>query len=414
MGLMRYVFLSQLAIAVLYVVYKCVLSRDSFLRMHRIVAWSGALFAFVYPLLQGLYQPVLQDWMPTEEFAVALPAVTALANSPAEETEVLTIVGCVYVVGVFLGCGCLAMRLLSLAAMYRQSHRGMVGGVDVRIISRKTVPFSFFKAIFIPEQMCSSEALHDILLHEQAHVRQVHTLDVLLGESIVIAGWINPFAWLLRREIRLYTEFLADAEVVHRTDSPKAYQYHLLQVSGNRLRAFGVPFSRHSLRQRIRMMNRGGSHPICAAGYLLLLPVAAALIFASQACNTVTKENQAADRAEKTGGIEPVVQGENRYDRCEEMPEFPGGEIALFGFIQDNLRYPAAAMADSVQGRVIVQFVVDATGQIVSPKIVRSLSAECDAEVLRVVRLMPKWTPGKHEGKNVDVRYTLPVAFSLH
>ncbi len=98
-------------------------------------------------------------------------------------------------------------------------------------------------------------------------------------------------------------------------------------------------------------------------------------------------------------------------DRCEEMPEFPGGEIALFKFIQENLRYPAAAMADSVQGRVIVQFVVDATGKIASPKVVRSLSAECDAEVLRVVRLMPKWNPGKQEGKNVDVRYTLPVMF---
>lgn len=97
----------------------------------------------------------------------------------------------------------------------------------------------------------------------------------------------------------------------------------------------------------------------------------------------------------------------------EHMPEYPGGVNACVNFIKENVRYPAEAAAKGVQGRVIVQFVVDEEGAISNPRIVRSVDPALDAEAIRVIKLMPKWKPGMQRGQAVKVKYTLPVTFNL-
>lgn len=104
------------------------------------------------------------------------------------------------------------------------------------------------------------------------------------------------------------------------------------------------------------------------------------------------------------------VQSNTVYDAVEQMPAFPGN---LNGFISSNLKYPAIAEENGVQGRVIVQFVVDRDGSISDIKVVRSVDASLDREAVRLVRSMPRWTPGKQNGKAVRVRYTLPINFRL-
>lgn len=105
------------------------------------------------------------------------------------------------------------------------------------------------------------------------------------------------------------------------------------------------------------------------------------------------------------------TDSEKVYNSCQVMPQFPGGEKAMMEFIATNLRYPQQAVKDDVQGMVLVDFVINTEGKATDPKIVRSLSPECDAEVIRVVSLMPAWTPGQQDGKTVNVKYTLPVMF---
>ena len=105
------------------------------------------------------------------------------------------------------------------------------------------------------------------------------------------------------------------------------------------------------------------------------------------------------------------TDSEKVYNSCQVMPQFPGGEKAMMEFIATNLKYPQQAVKDDVQGMVLVDFVINTEGTATDPKIVRSLSPECDAEVIRVVSLMPAWTPGQQDGKTVNVKYTLPVMF---
>lgn len=102
------------------------------------------------------------------------------------------------------------------------------------------------------------------------------------------------------------------------------------------------------------------------------------------------------------------------YEIVEQMPEFPGGGSELMKFLSQNIWYPKAAAEKKIQGRVIAQFIVNEEGDIVSPKIIRSIDPELDAEALRVIGEMPKWQPGKQRGKNVAVRYTVPVMFRLN
>ena len=95
------------------------------------------------------------------------------------------------------------------------------------------------------------------------------------------------------------------------------------------------------------------------------------------------------------------------------MPEFPGGMAELMKYLQKNIKYPTISQENGVQGRVIVQFVVNRDGSIVDPVVLRSVDPYLDKEALRVVSTMPKWKPGEPRGKPVRVKFTLPVQFRL-
>ena len=97
----------------------------------------------------------------------------------------------------------------------------------------------------------------------------------------------------------------------------------------------------------------------------------------------------------------------------EQKPEFPGGEAAMYKWLSDNIVYPSAASEEGVQGRVVVEFVVDRDVSITNVKVVRQRHPALDKEALRVIKAMPKWIPGRNNGQPVKVTYTLPVTFKL-
>lgn len=102
------------------------------------------------------------------------------------------------------------------------------------------------------------------------------------------------------------------------------------------------------------------------------------------------------------------------YHVVDNMPEFPGGMKALMSFIDNNIQYPAEARKKGMQGRVVIQFIVDENGYIIEPNIVRSVEPSLDEEALRIIKTLPKWKPGTLQGKAVKVKYTVPVAFKLN
>ena len=265
------------------------------------------------------------------------------------------------------------------------------------------------------------DEISEILTHEMAHVKQHHSVDVLLAEMVSICCWMNPFAWLLKREVRLNLEFLADRKVMEAGFATKSYQYHLLGLAYNHKYGLSNNFNFSHLKQRIIMMNKKKSN---AAGHikyaLFVLPAFALLVAGNISCSQDASQTEDA----KEEVVAPVsseakeapadsTAKEEVFMVAEQMPEFPGGMKELLKFLQDNLKYPENAMKNNVQGRVIVQFVVEKDGTLTEFKVARSVDPDLDAEALRVLQTMPKWKPGMQRGKIVRVKFTVPVSFKL-
>ena len=132
---------------------------------------------------------------------------------------------------------------------------------------------------------------------------------------------------------------------------------------------------------------------------------------------TIVSAEDQAEFVEITDDVPIVVEEpekeEEIFQVVEQQPEFPGGMQALMEYLRKNMRYPTICQEQGIQGRVIVQFVVNSDGSIVDPQVVKPVNPYLDKEALRVVSTMPKWTPGEQRGKKVRVRFTLPVTFRL-
>ena len=130
---------------------------------------------------------------------------------------------------------------------------------------------------------------------------------------------------------------------------------------------------------------------------------------------------QASDETDKAVEVKYVpveveeeeVEEQQIFQVVEEMPEFPGGMAECMKCLSKNIKYPPISAENGIQGRVIVQFVVNQDGSIVDPVVVRGVDSHLDKEALRVIQMMPKWKPGKQRGKAVRVKYTVPVMFRL-
>ena len=266
------------------------------------------------------------------------------------------------------------------------------------------------------KNMLDDPCLHEVLLHEQTHARQWPSVDVMLSEVATILCWFNPFAWILRREVRVNLEFLADQCVVAKGHDARTYQYHLLALTYQRsVATLTNNFNVLPLKQRIKMMNKERSKSIGRLKYLLLLPVCA-LLFMMSSTPVSAQSRKSTTHPDgsvtiKYGGKDMVIKaaGDDVYQVVDEMPQFPGGMKALMDYLSANVKYPEAAKQAGISGRVTTQFVVGEDGVIRDVKVLRSVSPELDAEAIRVMSSMPKWKPGKQDGKPVPVRYTVPV-----
>lgn len=115
----------------------------------------------------------------------------------------------------------------------------------------------------------------------------------------------------------------------------------------------------------------------------------------------------------QTRDVEPAEQKEQVFVYVEQMPSFPGGEQALYKYLNDSLRYPAAAKKNGIEGRVYIKFIVTETGGIKNPQSVKPADSLLVAEAIRLVSSMPTWKPGKQNGRAVPVYFTLPISFRL-
>ncbi|MDR1763527.1 MAG: M56 family metallopeptidase [Dysgonamonadaceae bacterium] len=445
------------AIAVCYLAYVLFFRNDTFLRGKRILLLSMSAFSLIYPfftMFQSIFNPPLageisQNINAFGEYFLGEIVITANAGGQAEKAALLqylpTLVAGIYFAGVTVMLIRILLQSLSIGYQIFTSKTGLVGGRKIYVKSGLETPFSFFGFIVIDPARYDANELSEIMQHEETHVRQRHTIDLLAAELVCAFCWFNPFAWLLNRETRLNLEYLADRSVLDSGCNSEHYQFHLLRLTYNK--AFATitnNFNVSQLKKRIIMINKRKTSNKIGAKYLLVLPVAALLLClnctgsgnkeeklplndaansavieelptsaTSEPVATTESENEQQNADSKTIPPPPPLSENTVYQHVEVMPSFPGGDEALMKWLSTNLVYPVKAQENGIEGTVTVRFIIKSDGTVSDAQVVKSLSDECDAESLRVFDKMPKWIPGKQSGKAVNVYYNLPIRYRL-
>ena len=283
---MVYFLKVNVAIALFYAFYRLFFYKDTFFAWRRTALMCFFAVSAAVPLFN------IQTWIVQQEpmvamadlyAAVVLPEIT-LTPQPQMDWKQLLVqgIGIVY----WLVVALLALRfVVQLAGIFRLARRCPVQEIDgttVHLLPRAEGPFSFFRWIFVCPGAHSREELNEILTHERTHVCQWHSVDVLVGELACIVCWFNPFAWLMKREIRTNLEYMADEKVLETGYDSRTYQYHLLGLSHHKAAAtIYNSFNVLPLKRRITMMNKRRTREIGRTKYLMFLPLAALLMIVS-------------------------------------------------------------------------------------------------------------------------------------
>ena len=533
--MLAYFLKVNVAIVLFYAFYRLFFYKDTFFGWRRTALLCFFAVSAAVPLLN------IQTWITEQEPMVAmadlyasvvLPELTVGTEAaPTDWKSILSEYANIAYWGIVaLLMIRLIMQLAGIIRLTCRCRKIQIGNTSIHLLPKADGPFSFFHWIFIHPSSHTEEEFNEILTHEQTHARQWHSIDVIISELVCIFCWCNPFAWLMKREIRTNLEYMADARVLENGYDSKTYQYHLLGLSHQKAAAtIYNSFNVLPLKKRIKMMNKKRTKEIGRTKYLMFLPLAALLMIVSnietvarttkkiavevieavdpqteqpapevqdpqvapqpeQDTKTVTYKGKVVDKdgkpiqgvkilsvpnstptevttqadgsfefkaspkakllflyqdGNKKKGIsftderlpkenktnwtivynekwnevmqsDPGTPDNPIFEVVEHMPEFTGGGMpALMEYLSKNIKYPEAAMKKGIQGRGIVQFVVEKDGSITNVKILRGVDPELDKEAVRVVSAMPKWKPGTQRGEAVRVRFTVPVMFRL-
>lgn len=307
------------------------------------------------------------------------------------------------------GIGALAMLAFQLMAVFRvvkllrTAVRSSVCGVRV-FRSSDAGPFSFFNLIHIPFD-CEGVDADVILRHEQLHVRQWHSLDVVWLGALRTVFWFNPLLVMLQRDLQTLHEYLADEQAFSVVGRDSYARLQMAQVFKVPTDLFPVNsfINPSNLKNRIAMMYKEKTAATAQVRYFVTLPLAAILLMVS-ACAQQPSEKEVIMVEESTSEV---------LQEAEKMPEYPGGFQALASELGAAIKYPSTAEQDNVEGTVFVQFVVSETGAVTNVEAKNSVHPELDAEALRVVNALKDWTPGQNDGKAVRVQMVLPIKFVL-
>jgi TonB family protein len=421
-----YIARSSLYLAIFYAFFLLVMRRTSLFRFNRIVLLAGSAACFVLPLLRlrtvSAAAGTAAAGPLTAVAAAPAPQAAAVAAAPAASPLLL-----LYVAG---AAAVLSFTAVAAIRMLRTIHSGQKitkDGYKLTVLDKDVPSFSWGRHIV----MGLSDYVNNpsILTHERMHIKNRHSLDILLFTPVTILHWFNPLVWITLSEIKLLHEYEADEAVINNGIDATKYQLLLVKKAvGEHRFTLANGFQHSKLKNRINMMIKKQTPGWMRFAYLLLLPVLAGAMFA---CNPAREQEQElvpeAEQLE-TKAVEDALRAEYKeeimalmergeavpFQIVEEKPSFHRGDANTFAnWIGDHLKYPESAKKAGVQGRVTLQFTIGKDGKVGDVKVLRGVSEDVDAEAVRVVESSPKWKPGRIDGKAVPVAFTLPINFKL-
>ncbi|GGH16951.1 M56 family metallopeptidase [Mucilaginibacter phyllosphaerae] len=428
----HYLLLVNIYLTLFFGFYSLLLRRETFFQLNRIYLIGTAILSFFIPLIQS-------DWV--KDLFITRKVQYTLYGTGAGITDIAPIkdnpltIGQVLIVLYAAGVIFLAARLMLQLILLRQIIKNPAPSAS----------YSFFNKIKVNDGIDGKDVIHS---HELVHARQFHSADVLIIEAVMIINWFNPVVYLYRLAIKHVHEYIADRHTLKAGTNKAEYALLLLsQTFDTPAHQLVNPFFNHSLlKKRIMMLQKNRSariklikYGLSAPLFVLMLILSSATISNSKAVDAIhDKAKQVfdapakailADTTYKTTIITydpktdklPVAPADTVPDKnknqvftqVEHVPTFPGGENAFAQYLVSNIKYPADAKKNKVEGRSVITFIVEKDGSLSDLKVVRALGSGTDEEAIRVLKASPKWNPGVQNGKTVRVQYSIPVSFSL-
>ena len=362
MGMEYYLLWSSVSLVVFYFFYILLLNSETFFVFNRVYLLAALCLSMLMPFLD-------LSWL------IALPKIEivnkafvgiGLAQSGNNTGKEFNWVALVYWAGVVFG----AIRLFI-----------KIAGVKKQItLPKDGDAFSFWKTKVIDRKL---SGLAVIDAHENIHVKQLHTLDLLLVEIAGVFFWFNPIVYAYRKSLRLIHEYLADEYACKFTASKKQYAMLLFLQNLNAGPVLANTFyNAPLLESRIKMLQRKKSSSYRLWKYILCLPLIAFLC----AFNG------------------PGFTGSN--DRMEQAASFPGGFDAFSKYLTGT-----AKKVSNKRGRVVVSFIVEANGEISNERVEKSLDKASDKEALRLIKASQKWKPAMQNGEEARSAYQISINF---
>ena len=462
--LLIYSIKSALVLALLYLPYTLMLRQESFFRMNRITLLTILMLALVLPMvdipsLATPEQPVVYEMqhrimLMTQEAEMTTKSLAATTRT----ISWLGILAIVYIIGVILA---LLIRLWQFFKIDKIIRGGCLwtdksGKATIYCHIDDVAPFSWMRSIVISEKDYKPYG-REILLHEKAHILNLHSMDILFLTLVEAVQWWNPIAYMLGHSLRDVHEYEADDYVLHQGVSLHNYQALLVKKSlANTSYAFANNFNHSLIKKRIYMMNHPKSNPWLRSKVLYILPATLVVltVFATPKLNE--KVGEIVERVEKATEMpqpspQPEQQPEsiptsdvtdmqsaepkeelaveeeatdtlssedyvndvyrNEYINLTQPPEFPGGMSALRAFVQLHVAQALENDASVAGKRAYVQFRIKKNGTIDNIGLVRG-DREAYHEAIKIVEQMPQWIPARRYGDLADAHFVLTIDFN--
>jgi TonB family protein len=443
MNFWHYLLLVNIYLVLFYGFYVLMLKMETFFQLNRIYLIMAALLSFFIPVIQSNWVKNLFITK-TVQYSIYSSPVMVYRFKPAQPTHISVeqIVLAVYLIGSVFLLARFVWQLLKLKKLIADPQSEFA--------------WSFFRKIKLGHDVKNRNT---IAAHEHVHALQLHSMDVLLMEIVLIFSWFNPVVYFYRIAIKHIHEFIADSHALKMGTDKAEYALILLSQTFNApVNHLVNPFFNHSLlKQRIMMLQKKRSNYAALMKYCLSAPLfIIMLIFSSATVNTaktlhfINKKvgqvfsatvppvirpgkltiNRPAVLVSKKTNIDsdvevkitaaPVPKADTPrtgkrmvFTSVEHIAEFPGGITEFSQFLAKNTHYPADSRNKGIQGRVIISFVVETDGSLSNIHIARGVAPDIDEEALRVIKLSPKWAPGRQNGIPVRVAYSVPISFTL-
>jgi TonB family protein len=388
----------------LYGFFYIFMYRETWFKLNRIFLITSVLLSLLIPLLKFGF--VSSAGTANDSYLLRTVQVLSIPETGSMfSISVQEVIMYIYLAGLIIFSVRFILRLASILDLSFNSDSLYRNGLKIGLCTKAVSPFSFFKVVYINEKEKDSKGLDKILLHESVHIRQWHSVDVIISEIACIIVWFNPAIWMIRSALKETHEYLADSGVKELTKDTAGYFQLLFSSVIGVQPGLANNFNKSLTLKRMKMMTKKRSGSISFMKVLLVIPLVVILTVSFSFRTSI-----AGPALIHTPALHESVIANIPADK---EPEFPGGFDAMVKYLIKNVKYPEQAKKNGTQGKVFVSFTVTKKGKIQNVKVTQSVNAELDAEAVRVISSMPDWNPGLKDGKPVDAEMTVPIQFKL-